>query len=145
MTNEKNVHLAFWGTIKLYFFFFFFLNMKKQKILTVTNDIFRYAPLSVRLVEFLQWPGWRAITEVLNVLPGPTLSETQQLPSALRQRRESLATFFLSTVARRKVFLLLNLDLEAFFALNVGANGPRCRRCPERYAEELCNQQFVCF
>ncbi|MCL4118322.1 UNVERIFIED_CONTAM: hypothetical protein GTU68_044659 [Idotea baltica] len=48
-----------------------------------------YAPLSVRLVEFFQWPGWRAITEVLNLLPGPTLSETQQLPSALRQRRGS--------------------------------------------------------
>ncbi|KAG7172080.1 Vacuolar protein sorting-associated protein 33A-like 1 [Homarus americanus] len=45
-----------------------------------------YAPLSARLVEFLQWPGWRAITGVLQVLPGPTLTETQQLPSALRQR-----------------------------------------------------------
>ncbi|KAB7498873.1 Vacuolar protein sorting-associated protein 33A [Armadillidium nasatum] len=46
-----------------------------------------YAPLSVRLVEFLQWPGWRAITDVLTVLPGPTISETQQLPPALKQRR----------------------------------------------------------
>ncbi|RXG51513.1 Vacuolar protein sorting-associated protein 33A [Armadillidium vulgare] len=41
-----------------------------------------YAPLSVRLVEFLQWPGWRAITDVLTVLPGPTISETQQLPTS---------------------------------------------------------------
>ncbi|MPC62875.1 Vacuolar protein sorting-associated protein 33A [Portunus trituberculatus] len=48
-----------------------------------------YAPLSSRLVEFLQVPGWRAITGVLQVLPGPTLTETQQLPSALRQRRGS--------------------------------------------------------
>lgn len=48
-----------------------------------------YAPLSARLVEFLQVPGWRAITGVLQVLPGPTLTETQQLPSALRQRRGS--------------------------------------------------------
>ncbi|XP_066982129.1 vacuolar protein sorting-associated protein 33A isoform X1 [Macrobrachium rosenbergii] len=48
-----------------------------------------YAPLSARLVEFLQWPGWRAITGVLQLLPGPTLTETQQLPSALRQRRGS--------------------------------------------------------
>lgn len=46
----------------------------------------RYAPLSARLVEFLQSPGWRAITGVLQLLPGPTLTETQQLPSALRQR-----------------------------------------------------------
>ena len=48
--------------------------------------VVRYAPLSARLVEFLQVPGWRAITGVLQVLPGPTLTETQQLPSALRQR-----------------------------------------------------------
>ncbi|XP_071512985.1 vacuolar protein sorting-associated protein 33A isoform X1 [Panulirus ornatus] len=48
-----------------------------------------YAPLSARLVEFLQGPGWRAITGVLQLLPGPTLTETQQLPSALRQRRGS--------------------------------------------------------
>ncbi|XP_045606207.1 vacuolar protein sorting-associated protein 33A [Procambarus clarkii] len=48
-----------------------------------------YAPLSARLVEFLQWPGWRAITGVLQLLPGTTLTETQQLPSALRQRRGS--------------------------------------------------------
>ncbi|XP_037796151.1 vacuolar protein sorting-associated protein 33A-like [Penaeus monodon] len=48
-----------------------------------------YAPLSARLVEFLQSPGWRAITGVLQLLPGPTLTETQQLPSALRQRRGS--------------------------------------------------------
>ncbi|XP_076028832.1 vacuolar protein sorting-associated protein 33A-like [Oratosquilla oratoria] len=48
-----------------------------------------YAPLSVRLVEFLHWPGWRAITAVLPLLAGPTLTETQQLPHALRQRRGS--------------------------------------------------------
>ena len=49
-----------------------------------------YAPLSCRLVSFLHLPGWRAITSVLSLLPGPTLlHETQQLPHPLRQRRHS--------------------------------------------------------
>ncbi|CAL4184387.1 unnamed protein product, partial [Meganyctiphanes norvegica] len=48
-----------------------------------------YAPLSGRLVEFHQYPGWRAITGVLQLLSGHTLTETQQLPNALRQRRGS--------------------------------------------------------
>uniref|UniRef100_A0A6A7FXZ5 Vacuolar protein sorting-associated protein 33A-like n=2 Tax=Hirondellea gigas TaxID=1518452 RepID=A0A6A7FXZ5_9CRUS len=37
-----------------------------------------YAPLSVRLARYVHSPGWRAITELLSMLPGPTLSETQQ-------------------------------------------------------------------
>ncbi|UYV77673.1 VPS33A, partial [Cordylochernes scorpioides] len=36
-----------------------------------------YAPLSVRLVQFLHSPGWRAIADVLAMLPGPTIEEVQ--------------------------------------------------------------------
>ncbi|KAG0729931.1 Vacuolar protein sorting-associated protein 33A [Chionoecetes opilio] len=60
-----------------------------MQVLTLLPCFLLYAPLSARLVEFLQVPGWRAITGVLQVLPGPTLTETQQLPSALRHRRGS--------------------------------------------------------
>ncbi|KAG1714266.1 Vacuolar protein sorting-associated protein 33A [Nymphon striatum] len=48
-----------------------------------------YAPLSVRLVQFLNRPGWRAITDVLSLIPGPTIEEIQQIPVGLRKRRGS--------------------------------------------------------
>ncbi|XP_013786705.1 vacuolar protein sorting-associated protein 33A-like [Limulus polyphemus] len=48
-----------------------------------------YAPLSVRLIQFLAQPGWRAITDVLSQLPGPTVEEIQQIPVGLRKRRGS--------------------------------------------------------
>ena len=42
-----------------------------------------YAPLSVRLVQGLNRPGgWRSIRDVLDLLPGPTVEETQ--PSVAR-------------------------------------------------------------
>lgn len=46
-----------------------------------------YAPLSCRLAQFLHRPGWRSIIEVLNLLPGPTFDEVQQIPVGLRKRR----------------------------------------------------------
>jgi len=46
-----------------------------------------YAPLSVRLAHILHRPGWRSISEVLNILPGPTKEEAQQVPGWLRKRR----------------------------------------------------------
>ena len=54
-----------------------------------------YAPLSVRLVQFLQRPGWRSISEVLSLLPGPTIEEIQQLPVGLRKRRKMLLSISL--------------------------------------------------
>ena len=33
-------------------------------------------------------PGWRSITEVLNLLPGAKVEEIQQLPIGLRKRRK---------------------------------------------------------
>ena len=47
-----------------------------------------YAPLSVRLAQYLARPGWRSINEVLNLLPGPKVEEVQQIPMGLRKRRQ---------------------------------------------------------
>lgn len=49
-----------------------------------------YAPLSVRLAQYLARPGWRSITEVLNMLPGPKVEEVQQIPMGLRKRSKSI-------------------------------------------------------
>ncbi|XP_030847880.1 vacuolar protein sorting-associated protein 33A [Strongylocentrotus purpuratus] len=46
-----------------------------------------YAPLSVRLAQFLARPGWRSIDEVLRLLPGPTIEEKQVLPTGLQKKR----------------------------------------------------------
>ncbi|ESO97948.1 hypothetical protein LOTGIDRAFT_209143 [Lottia gigantea] len=56
-----------------------------------------YAPLSVRLAQHLARPGWRSITEVLNLLPGPKIEEIQQIPVALRKRRNSMTSSHSST------------------------------------------------
>ncbi|KAL5017366.1 hypothetical protein ScPMuIL_006955 [Solemya velum] len=67
-----------------------------------------YAPLSVRLAQYLARPGWRSITEVLNLLPGPTIEEIQQIPLALRKRRNSITSSHSST-SEQKVTLVLFL------------------------------------
>lgn len=36
-----------------------------------------YAPLTVRLAQFLHRPGWRSIEDVLSHIPGPTIQEVQ--------------------------------------------------------------------
>ena len=60
-------------------------------MLQLPNDISYvfsgYAPLSVRLAHILHRPGWRSISEVLNLLPGSTTEEAQQVPGLLRKRR----------------------------------------------------------
>lgn len=38
-----------------------------------------YGPLSVRLVQQLESPGWRHIRDVLDTLPGPSFEDTQQV------------------------------------------------------------------
>jgi len=39
-----------------------------------------YAPLSVRLVQQLEKPGWRNIRDVLDTIPGANFEDTQQVP-----------------------------------------------------------------
>ncbi|XP_078360973.1 vacuolar protein sorting-associated protein 33A-like isoform X2 [Oculina patagonica] len=46
-----------------------------------------YAPLTVRLAQFLARPqGWRGLEEVLRLLPGPAVEEIQRLPPGLQKR-----------------------------------------------------------
>lgn len=46
-----------------------------------------YAPLTVRLAQFLARPqGWRGLEEVLRLLPGPAVEEVQRLPPGLQKR-----------------------------------------------------------
>jgi hypothetical protein len=50
-----------------------------------------YAPLTVRLAQFLSRPEkWRGIEEVLKLLPGPVVEEVQPLPPGLEKPRQSL-------------------------------------------------------
>ncbi len=59
------------------------------------SDVFSvfdgYAPLSVRLGQYIRTPGWRSIEEILKVLPGPKIDERQEVPSALRKKAEDPA------------------------------------------------------
>lgn len=48
-----------------------------------------YAPLSVRLIQWAAKPGWKSILDVLNLIPGQLVQETQSLPINLRRRRNS--------------------------------------------------------
>eukprot|EP00058_Branchiostoma_floridae_P026375 XP_002611866.1 hypothetical protein BRAFLDRAFT_123348 [Branchiostoma floridae] len=70
------------------------LDYYKREILQNPNDISYvfsgYAPLSVRLAQFLARPGWRSIEEVLRILPGPTFEEAQRIPVGLRKKRTSV-------------------------------------------------------
>ena len=50
-----------------------------------------YAPLSVRLVQQLEAPGWRNIRDVLDMLPGPSFEDTQQIAMGGLQRRRGPA------------------------------------------------------
>lgn len=70
-----------------------------------------YAPLSVRLAQFLAQPGWRAISEALNMLPEPTLTDLQQRPpGARRPRRGSVSSLQSSTAGEEpKVTLVFFL------------------------------------
>ncbi|XP_035829204.1 vacuolar protein sorting-associated protein 33A isoform X2 [Aplysia californica] len=67
-----------------------------------------YAPLSVRLAQYLARPGWRSITEVLNLLPGPKVEEVQQIPMGLRKRRASV-TSSQSSMGEQKLTLVFFL------------------------------------
>lgn len=72
-----------------------------------------YAPLSIRLAQYHARPGWRSITEVLNLLPGPTIEEIQQIPVALRKRRSSITSSH-SSVMDQKVTLVVFLGGVTF-------------------------------
>lgn len=45
-----------------------------------------YAPLSVRLVQNAVKPGWKNIADVLSLIPGNLVQETQPLPLSLKRK-----------------------------------------------------------
>jgi hypothetical protein len=45
-----------------------------------------YAPLSVRLCQFLTKPNWKAYGDLFGLLPGVFFEETQRMPSGVRKR-----------------------------------------------------------
>ncbi|XP_054168828.1 vacuolar protein sorting-associated protein 33A-like [Oppia nitens] len=63
--------------------------VEQQDISYIYNG---YAPLSVRLAQYLEHPGWRAIPDALKLLPEPIIEETQQIAVGLRKRRNSGAS-----------------------------------------------------
>ncbi|ELT89435.1 hypothetical protein CAPTEDRAFT_101629 [Capitella teleta] len=70
-----------------------------------------YAPLSVRLAQIAHRPGWRSIHEALNLLPGPTIDEIQQIPMELRRRSQTgeqkvTLVFFLGGVTHAEIAAL---------------------------------------
>ncbi|XP_032777743.2 vacuolar protein sorting-associated protein 33A [Daphnia magna] len=48
-----------------------------------------YAPLSVRLVQWAAKPGWKQISDVLNLIPGPLVQETQPISMDLRRNSKN--------------------------------------------------------
>ncbi|CAD5124889.1 DgyrCDS13141 [Dimorphilus gyrociliatus] len=51
------------------------VNIQNPKDISYTYS--GYAPLTVRLAQFLHRPGWRSIEDVLSHIPGPTIQEVQ--------------------------------------------------------------------
>ena len=44
--------------------------------------------LKVRLVQQLEKPGWRNMRDVLDLLPGPSFEDTQQVAAEARHRSQ---------------------------------------------------------
>ncbi|KAI9565724.1 Vacuolar protein sorting-associated protein 33A [Daphnia sinensis] len=61
-----------------------------------------YAPLSVRLVQWAAKPGWKQISDVLNLIPGPLVQETQPISMDLR-------SYIHSSIEETKVTLVFFL------------------------------------
>ncbi|CAN8015991.1 unnamed protein product [Ixodes persulcatus] len=86
-THEQRVYSVVRKTLKLNV-----EDINEQAPNDVSYVYSGYAPLSVRLAQFLAQPGWRAIQDVLNKLPGPTVCELQQRPPGMRPRRGSVSS-----------------------------------------------------
>lgn len=53
----------------------------------ITYIYFQYAPLSVRLIQKIVFPTTANLTETMNLLPGATFIDTQQVPMELKRHR----------------------------------------------------------
>ena len=77
-----------------------FSSIKKSMRLTVNNSNEKnptdiayvhsyYAPLSVRLCQYLVNPGWKMISDIIKQLPEPFFEINQEIDSSIRKRRNS--------------------------------------------------------
>ena len=73
-----------------------------------------YAPISVRLAQYLDHPGWRAISDLLNTLPEPIIEEIQQIPVGLRKRRNSGSSTQSGVIEDQKLILVFFLGGVTF-------------------------------
>jgi len=75
-----------------------------------------YAPLSVRLVQQLESPGWRNIREVLDTLPGPSMEDSQQVRGRAAGTkaggRKTVLVFFVGGVTMAEVAALRFLSQQ---------------------------------
>jgi len=53
---------------------------------------YQYAPISVRLIEKIVFPTSNNIQEMMNLLPGTTFIDTQQVPMELKRHRQGSTT-----------------------------------------------------
>ena len=76
-----------------------------------------YAPLSVRIIQHAVKPGWKTIMPSLQLLPGETIEEVQQLPDGVRKRRELIMPYRMNII--KVVNLVTWLRTVKFTELNV--------------------------
>jgi len=65
-----------------------------------------YAPLSVRFCQYLTGPNWKIYGDIVGMLPGPYLEETQALPNGVRKRSN---IFYLN--------IFIQKDFKGFFLI----------------------------
>lgn len=58
----------------------------------ITYIFYQYAPISVRLIEKIVFPTTPNVQETLNLLPGATFIDTQQVPMELKRHRHGSTT-----------------------------------------------------
>jgi len=76
-----------------------------------------YAPLSVRLVQQLEKPGWRNIRDVLDTIPGANFEDTQQVnnkgsPSTSSPPQKIVLVFFVGGVTMAEIAALRFLSQQ---------------------------------
>ncbi len=110
----------------------FFPNLRKGLNLVVEdvdenspNDISYvfsgYAPLSVRLVQHAIKPGWKTIRDFLTMLPGPTVEESQSLPTqAPKGTNPVTLVFFIGGITFAEIAALRWLSKQEGIVISAG-------------------------
>ena len=74
-----------------------------------------YGPLSVKLVQQLESPGWRNIRDVLDLLPGPSFEDSQQVTHPPRRQqgdKKVVLVFFVGGVTFSEIAALRFLSQQ---------------------------------